>query len=39
MTIKMAHNARPLNDRKADAFIAGAVKQVPVQDESTGKAW
>jgi hypothetical protein len=38
MTIKM-HNARPVEDRKADAFIAGAAKGTPaaIQDEDAGK--
>jgi hypothetical protein len=31
-------HARPVNDHKADAFIARAVKRAPVQDESTRKA-
>jgi hypothetical protein len=40
MTIKMAQSARPAEDRKAEAFIAGAAKAVPapVQDERAGKA-
>jgi hypothetical protein len=38
MTIKMAHSARPAEDRKADAFIAGATKPASIQDESAGKA-
>jgi hypothetical protein len=33
------HNARPVEDRKADAFIAGATKGAPaaIQDERAGK--
>jgi hypothetical protein len=37
MTIKMAHSARPVEDR-ADAFIAGAAKVMPRQDENAGKS-
>ena len=37
MTIKMAPRARPVEDRKADAFIAGATKGAPIQDERAGK--
>lgn len=39
MTIKMAHSSRPADDRKADAFIAGANKKTPAttQDERAGK--
>jgi hypothetical protein len=36
MTIKM-HNARPVEDRKAEAFIAGAAP-APIQDERAGKS-
>jgi hypothetical protein len=36
MTIKM-HAARPAEDRKAEAFIAGAAKAPPIQGESAGK--
>ena len=38
MTIKMAHSSRPVEDQKADAFIAGATKGAPNQDEGTGKS-
>jgi hypothetical protein len=37
MTIKMAQSARPAEDRRAEAFIAGAAT-APIQDESAGKA-
>jgi hypothetical protein len=37
MTIKM-HTARPAEDRKAEAFIAGAAKGARIEDESAGKA-
>jgi hypothetical protein len=37
MTIKMAHSARPAEDQKADAFIAGATKPASIQDDCAGK--
>jgi hypothetical protein len=38
MTIKMAQSARPAEDRKAEAFIAGAATAAPMRDEDAGKA-
>jgi hypothetical protein len=37
MTIKMARSARPVEDQRADAFIAGATKTASIQDERAGK--
>jgi hypothetical protein len=40
MTIKMAQSARPAEDRKAEAFIAGAAKSASaeIQSNHAGKA-
>jgi hypothetical protein len=38
VTIKMAHSARPVEDRKAEAFIAGATTPAAIQGEDAGKA-
>jgi hypothetical protein len=38
MTIKMARSAGPVEDQRADTFIAGATKAASIQDERGGKS-